>query len=118
MSIRLSVTPGEMKYDKTELTVAPGQLVEIAFTNPDTMQHNFVLGMPAALELIGSAADDLARGPNGIAQQYVPQIQQVLYSTRLVEPGETLVVQFRAPAQAGAALALPASSFPFRTSPP
>ena len=68
-----------MKFDKTELTVAPGQLVEIVFTNPDTMQHNFVLGQPDSLKAIGTAADDLARTPNGPAQQYVPQIQQVLF---------------------------------------
>ena len=47
--IRLSVKSGEMQFDKTELTVAPGQLVEIVFTNPDTMQHNFVLGQPDSL---------------------------------------------------------------------
>ncbi|MGH9307939.1 MAG: plastocyanin/azurin family copper-binding protein, partial [Vicinamibacterales bacterium] len=101
VTIRLSVTPGEMKYDKTELTVAPGQLVEIVFTNPDSMQHNFVLGQPASLPVIGTAADELARGPNGVAQQYVPQIAQILFSTKLVEPGETLTVQFRAPTQTG-----------------
>jgi putative membrane-bound dehydrogenase-like protein len=101
VTIRLSVTPGEMKFDKTELTVAPGQLVEIVFSNPDTMQHNFVLGAPASLQVIGAAADELARGPNGIAQQYVPQMQQVLFYTKLVEPGETVTVQFRAPEQTG-----------------
>jgi putative membrane-bound dehydrogenase-like protein len=101
VTIRLSVTPGEMKFDKTELTVAPGQLVEIVFTNPDSMQHNIVLGAPASLQVIGLAADELARGPSGIAQQYVPQIQQVLFYTKLVEPGETVTVQFRAPTQAG-----------------
>lgn len=101
LTIRLSVIAGEMKFDKPQITVAPGQLVEIVFSNPDTMQHNFVLGAPSSLEALGAAADDLARGPNGIAQQYVPQTQQVLFSTRLVEPGETLTVQFRVPAQTG-----------------
>jgi azurin len=99
--IRLSVTPGEMKFDKTELTVAPGQLVEIVFSNPDAMQHNFVLGQPDSLKVIGPAADDLARTPNGPSQQYVPQVPQVLFSTKLVEPGETLTVQFKAPAEPG-----------------
>ena len=91
-----------MQFDKTELTVAPGQLVEIVFTNPDAMQHNFVLGQPDSLKAIGQAADDLARTPNGPAQQYVPQIPQILFSTKLVEPGETVTVQFKAPAEAGA----------------
>ncbi len=42
--LRLAAVPGQLKFDLTELTVAPGQLVEIVFTNPDAMQHNFVLG--------------------------------------------------------------------------
>ena len=99
--VRLSVKSGEMQFDKTELTVAPGQLVEIVFTNPDAMQHNFVLGQPDSLKAIGQAADDLARTPNGPAQQYVPQIQQILFSTKLVEPGETVTVQFKAPTEPG-----------------
>lgn len=99
--IRLAVKPGEMQFDKTELTVQPGQLVEVVFTNPDSMQHNFVVGQPSSLQTIGAAADDLARTPNGPSQQYVPQIQQIVFSTKLVEPGETVTVQFKAPAQEG-----------------
>jgi putative membrane-bound dehydrogenase-like protein len=99
--IKLSVTSGQMQFDKTELTVAPGQLVELVMTNPDTMQHNFVLGQQGSLQTIGTAADELARTPNGPAQQYVPQVQQVLFSTKLIEPGETVTVQFKAPTDTG-----------------
>jgi azurin len=99
--IKLGVTSGQMQFDKTELTVAPGQLVELVITNPDTMQHNFVLGLQGSLQAIGNAADELARTPNGPAQQYVPQVQQVLFSTKLIEPGETVTVQFKAPTETG-----------------
>jgi uncharacterized protein len=101
VTIKLGVKAGEMQFDKTELTVAPGQLVEIIFNNPDAMQHNFVLGASGSLQAIGTAADELARSPNGAAQQYVPQMTEVLFSTKLVEPGETVTVQFKAPAQTG-----------------
>jgi len=95
------VIPGQMKFDKSELTVGAGQLVEIRFTNPDAMQHNFVLGATGALEQVGAAADELAKSPGGVAQQYVPDSAAVLYSTRLVDPGQTVTIQFRAPAQQG-----------------
>ena len=49
--LRLAAVPGQLKFDLTELTVAPGQLVEIVFSNPDAMQHNFVLGAPGALDV-------------------------------------------------------------------
>ena len=40
--LRIASVPGQLKFDQTELTVAPGQLVEISFTNPDAMQHNTI----------------------------------------------------------------------------
>jgi azurin len=43
----------------------------------------------------------LAAG-DAVAQQYVPQSSQVLFSSTLVDPGQTLTVQFRAPSEAGA----------------
>jgi uncharacterized protein len=99
--LRLAVLPGQMKFDLSELSVAPGQLVEIVFSNPDGMQHNFVLGAQGSLDAIGAAADVVARSPNGLAQQYVPDSPQVLFSTRLLEPGQTVTFQFKAPADAG-----------------
>jgi len=99
--LRIASVPGQLKFDQTELTVAPGQLVEISFTNPDAMQHNFVLGAAGALDVIGAAADTLSQSPSGLAQQYVPDIPQVLFSTKLVEPGQTVTFQFRAPPDPG-----------------
>jgi uncharacterized protein len=99
--LRLTVIPGQMKFDKTEFTVAPGQLVEIVYTNPDLLQHNFVLGASGSLPQIGQAADRLASSPTGLAQQYVPDSPLVLFSTKLLEPGQTVTFQFKAPATAG-----------------
>ena len=99
--VRLGVIPHQLKFDKSELTVAPGQLVELVFTNPDVMQHNFIFGAPGSLQQIGLAADALMTGANGLAQQYVPAMPQVLFATPLVDPGQTITVQFRAPAEAG-----------------
>lgn len=101
VAVRLSVVPGQLKFDKAELMVAPNQLVEVVFTNPDVMQHNFVLGAPGSLNAIGEAADKLATSPNGVAQGYVPDVPEVLRSTKLLEPGETVTFQFRAPAKPG-----------------
>jgi putative membrane-bound dehydrogenase-like protein len=99
--LRLSVVPNQMKFDQTELNVAPGQLVEITYVNPDVMQHNFVLGAPGSLTAIGEAGDKLATSPTALAQAYVPDMPQVLYSTKLLEPGQTVTFQFRAPSNAG-----------------
>jgi azurin len=99
--LRLGVVPQQMKFDTAEFTVAPRQLVEVVYTNPDVMQHNFVVGAPGTLTQIGEAGDRMAASPTGLAQQYVPDIPQVIFSTRLLEPGQTVTVQFKAPAAPG-----------------
>jgi uncharacterized protein len=101
MVVRLAAVPGQLKFDKTEINAAPGQLIEIVFTNPDVMQHNFVLGTTGSLNAIGEAGDRLAATPAGLAQNYVPDIPQVLFSTKLLEPSQTITFQFRAPTTAG-----------------
>src|SRR5207244_11937652 len=97
----LSVEPNEMKHATTELTVQPGQLVEAVFTNPDQMQHNFVLGAPGSLQTIGAAADQFTQTPGAAAQDYVPEIAQVLFKARMVDAGQSLTFQFTAPATLG-----------------
>jgi uncharacterized protein len=99
--LRIAAVPGQLKFDLSELTVAPGQLVEIVFSNPDAMQHNFVLGTQGSLEVIGAAADKMSQSPTGLAQGYIPEIPQVLFSTKLVDPGQTVSFQFKAPTDPG-----------------
>ena len=99
--LALGVVPHQLKFDKSELQVEAGQLVEVVFTNSDVMQHNFLLGTPGSLEPIGAAADAMMASADGLAQQYVPPIPQVLVATTLVDPGQTVTVQFRAPGQPG-----------------
>ena len=102
VTIALSVVPGQMKFDRADLTVAPGQLVQLVFTNPDVMQHNFILGAIGSLAQLGAAADQMLTTGDALAQSYVPQTPLVLFSTSIVDPGQTLTVQFRAPSEAGA----------------
>jgi len=101
VTLQLGVVRGEMKYSATQLTVQVGQMVEVVFMNTDEMQHNFVLGASGALEAIGAAADALAALPGAVNQGYVPDVAQVLVKTPLVNPGQTVRVQFKAPDAVG-----------------
>jgi azurin len=101
VTIQLGVIPNEMKYAQTQLTVQAGQMVELVFVNADQMQHNFVLGAQGSLQLIGAASDQMAAQPNAASLSYVPDIPQILFKTPLVNAGQTVRFQFRAPAEAG-----------------
>ncbi len=99
--LRLGVLKDQLKWDQPALTVGAGQLVDLVFTNTDVMPHNFILGTPGSLPAIGAAADALMSSPTGQVQQFVPDLPQILASTRLLEPGQSITIQFRAPGQAG-----------------
>ncbi len=102
VTLRLGVLKDQLKWDQPALTVAAGQLVDLVFTNTDVMPHNFILGAPGSLPAIGAAADALMSSPAGQVQQFVPDLPQILASSRLLEPGQSITIQFRAPGQAGA----------------
>jgi uncharacterized protein len=99
--ITIGVIQNKMKFDLPSFTVKAGEPVEIKFVNPDFMQHNLVITKPGMLETVGKAADKLAADPGGSELQYVPQIPEVLYSTKLLDPEGEVVLRFNAPEDAG-----------------
>jgi uncharacterized protein len=99
--IRIKALENEMKFDLKTFNVQVGKPVQIIFENPDFMQHNIVITMPGAMETVGRAADKLATAANGAEMHYVPDIPQVLFHTRLVNPQETVKLEFVAPDKPG-----------------
>jgi putative membrane-bound dehydrogenase-like protein len=99
--IRLKVIKNEMKYDLKEFTVEAGKPVEIIFENPDFMQHNLLITQIGSLEKVGEAANKLAADPKGAEKNYVPEIPEVLFATKLVNPQQTVTLRFTAPSKTG-----------------
>ena len=99
--IELHAVRQKLEYDTAELNVKAGSLVEFVFTNNDLMQHNVVIGAPESLDAIGAAADELAQSPQGASLQYVPQMSEVLASSDLVDPGQSVTIRFRVPDEPG-----------------
>lgn len=90
-----------MKFDIKTFTVKTGSVVEIVLDNTDFMQHNLLILQPGSMEKVGAAADKLARDPKGMDKQYVPEMPEVLFATRLVDPEQRTTIRFTAPASAG-----------------
>jgi azurin len=88
-----------MKYDTTLITVKPGARIRLIFRNSDDMLHNFVLCQPGRGQDVGAAA--LALGLDGNAKSFVPDRDDVLYHTALVQPGESDTIFFNAPTAPG-----------------
>ena len=99
--ITIKVIQNEMKYDLKTFTVEAGKPVEIILVNPDFMQHNLVIAKQGTMKIVGAAADVLASDPKAAEMNYVPAIPEVLFSTKLVNPQETVRIQFIAPKEPG-----------------
>ena len=98
----LKSIPLKMQFSKDTLVVSVGKTVSILFENPDFMQHNLLIVMPGKLEVVGQAADALMSTPDAAENNYVPQIPEVLFTTRVLNPNERVRLTFKAPSRPGA----------------
>lgn len=89
--------PHMLLFDKKEIYVEAGKPVEIVFENTDVMPHNLVIGRPGSLLTIGKASDDIAVDPRGYQRGFVPRIREIMYHTKLLQPGERDRITFVAP---------------------
>jgi len=101
VTITMRVIKDQMQFDKKSFSVKAGQVVELVLENTDFMLHNWVLTQMGAKNKVGAAADKLASDPKGAAQNYVPQMPEVIAATELVNPETRVVIRFKAPEKTG-----------------
>lgn len=99
--IAIGTVPHRMIFDKERLVVETGKPVEFRFSNTDAMPHNFAIVMPGALEEVGQAAEATGRDPSAPARHYIPESDQILLGSRLLQPGEQQALSFEAPTKPG-----------------
>lgn len=92
-----------LEYKETEVTVTPGETVELVFENTATspsMLHNVVVlntePKKKILWRVGEAGVEA-----GASSEYVPDDEAVLASTSMADPGETVSVTFTVPEEPG-----------------
>jgi putative heme-binding domain-containing protein len=99
--IVLRPVPHLMIYDRTKVYAEAGKAVEVVFENTDIMPHNLVITRPGALAKVGIAAEAMAGDPLAFQKQFVPSLPEVLFATRMLQPGQSDTLQFAAPSQVG-----------------
>ncbi|MES2506614.1 MAG: plastocyanin/azurin family copper-binding protein [Verrucomicrobiota bacterium] len=94
-------TANPLAYDVKEFNVKAGQKVKITFNNthPAVPQmHNIVIGAPGSKDKLMALAMQMVAAPDGMAKGYVPEGPEVLFHTKLLQPNQTEVLEFTAPA--------------------
>jgi len=91
----------EMRYDTPVMVVRAGSLLEIVLVNEDNTPHNLVVTVPGSLEDVGVAAELMATAPGAAERHYVPDINQVLFATKMLEPRQSERLSFTVPGTPG-----------------
>jgi lysophospholipase L1-like esterase/uncharacterized cupredoxin-like copper-binding protein len=94
----------EMRYDTPSFTVQPGQPVKIWFQNDDYAPHNLVIGEPGSMEEIGAAADAL--GAEGFELAFIPERDDIVVASELINYEGYEVMEFVAPTTPGSYVVL------------
>jgi azurin len=97
--LRVNTIVEQMKYDVTEFKVKAGKKIKLTFANPDALPHNLVIVNPGKATEIGLLATEL--GADGFKVDFIPKSDDILHSTKLLERGETVVLEFTAPTEPG-----------------
>lgn len=102
LEVTISCVPERMRFTKEQFSVRPGQSVKVHFTNPDATDHNWVLVQPGSVDIVGSAANEMAKNPANMASDFIPDSQRdsIIAHSRMIGPtrkSKTDVIRFKAP---------------------
>ncbi|MEB2779019.1 plastocyanin/azurin family copper-binding protein [Algoriphagus sp. C2-6-M1] len=100
-TILIEIVPEMMKFDLDSFKVKAGDKIILEIDNLDGMQHNLLIAKPGTLDEVGAAADAMLRDPKASEKFYVPEIPEVLFSTKMIGPQELYTLTFTAPTEPG-----------------
>ncbi len=92
--INIGTEPG-LQYDVKNFEVEAGSKVQLAFSNNDDMLHNLVVVKPNTADQVGEKA--IALGIDGPQVGYIPESENILFHTCLLQPESVESIYFIAP---------------------
>ena len=104
--ITITADKVQFLYDVKEFTVKAGQKVKITLINPGdsvTRQpHNILICKPGTKDAVGMASNAGLSDPEFLTTKHaVPDSEDVLFASKLVQPDAEDVLEFTAPSEPG-----------------
>ncbi len=99
--VRIEALPEKLSFDLKWFVVEAGKPVQIVLVNPDAMSHNLIVSRPGSLQEVGTAGGAMPVSADPSVKPFVPNLPSVLFSTRLLQGGETERLGFTAPTTPG-----------------
>jgi plastocyanin len=96
----IKTLPAQMKYDVTEITVAPGAEIKLRFENPDDMPHNLVFFQPGT-DVVEVCNRQLEKPEEALKRNWLPEDPRLWLHSRVLNPREKEELVFKAPEKPG-----------------
>ena len=90
-----------LQFSTKTMEVTAGETIKLTFGNPDVVPHNWALVRPGSLEKIGDLTNRLVNDPDAFLRHYVPESQDVICYTDVVEPKGEGSIYFQVPNEPG-----------------
>lgn len=106
VEITLTADKIQFIYDIKEFTVKPGQKVKLTLINPadsvTRQPHNVLIVKPGKKDVVGMAANNGLADPAFLTtKNAIPDSEEILFHSKLVQAGEKDTVEFIAPMEVG-----------------
>lgn len=90
-----------LQFSTRTLEATAGETIKLTFGNPDVVPHNWALIRPGTLEKIGDLTNRLVNDPDAFLRHYVPESNDVICYTDVVEPQGEGAIYFQVPREPG-----------------
>ncbi len=104
--ITITADKVQFLYDIKEFTVKPAQKVKLTLINPadsvTKQPHNLLIVKPGKDMAVGMASNNAISDPAFLTtKNAIPESEDILFHTNLVQPGTQDTIEFTAPTEAG-----------------
>lgn len=104
--VTITADKTQFLYDVKEFSVKPGQKVKIVLVNPadsvNRQPHNLLIVKPGTKDTVGMASNAGLSDPTFLTEKNaVPESADILFHSKLIQPGEEDVMEFTAPTEPG-----------------
>jgi azurin len=90
-----------LSFSTREIRVAAGEAIALRFRNPDVVPHNWALLRPGKLASVGEMVNRLISDPDAAYRNYIPDSDDILCYTDIVEGQDEMTIYFVAPSTPG-----------------
>lgn len=92
-----------LAYDTKTFTVKAGEKIKVTLENKGAIPqpHNLLLVKPGSLQKVGALANGMLTDPQAMTKDYIPESEDILHHTKLIQPGQSGSIEFTVPDEAG-----------------